>query len=181
LGLNKLYGSPLSFNQLRQLALKVGMDVPFFLYNKPCYVTGCGEIIKPIQLPKYHILICTPNFSINTKWAYAQYDKYLAKNFSFVKNLTDVNFRFKLLINRLIKCKLAGINALLVNSFESVIYNKHPELLKIKNLLLASGVYTVSLSGSGSAIMALIEKDMERNIKNCLQNINCRLIFTETI
>ncbi|MCX8015641.1 MAG: 4-(cytidine 5'-diphospho)-2-C-methyl-D-erythritol kinase [candidate division WOR-3 bacterium] len=181
LGLNTIYGNPLSFNELKQLALNIGMDVPFFLYRRAGYVTGCGEIIKPIQLPKFQVLVCIPRFSINTKWAYAEYDRYLSSNFPIGENLTNINFSFKLLLTRLKKVKSAGINAYIVNSFESVIYDKYPDLLRIRNLLLASGAYGVSLSGSGSALMALISKNIKNKIRNCLQNTNCQLIFTETI
>ena len=39
-------------DQLAQLALTLGADVPFFIRGKPAWVEGIGERITPIDLPQ---------------------------------------------------------------------------------------------------------------------------------
>ena len=48
---------------------------------------------------------------------------------------------------------------LLVNDFEKTVFDKHPELAKIKASLYESGAAYASMSGSGSALFALYRKD----------------------
>src|SRR6185503_17750163 len=48
LGLNELFGSPLSAGQLQELAARLGSDVPFFLQDQPALATGRGERIQPL-------------------------------------------------------------------------------------------------------------------------------------
>lgn len=49
IGLNKLYGSPLSLKKLTQLAKKIGMDTPFFLTPSLSLATHFGEKVTPIK------------------------------------------------------------------------------------------------------------------------------------
>ena len=62
----------LAADELAQVALSLGADVPFFLLGRPAWVEGIGQKIFPadIRLRGRH-----KNFSIIffTKWAFAQY------------------------------------------------------------------------------------------------------------
>lgn len=51
--LNHLWKLNLSLQQLLDLAVLLGSDVPFFIYNTPCWIEGIGEIITPIKLPDH--------------------------------------------------------------------------------------------------------------------------------
>jgi 4-diphosphocytidyl-2-C-methyl-D-erythritol kinase len=47
---------------------------------------------------------------------------------------------------------------LLVNDFETTVFAKHPRLGEIKRSLYAAGAVYAAMSGSGSALFALLEK-----------------------
>ena len=62
LGLNELFGSPLSHEKLSQLAAALGSDIPFFLQSKPALATGRGEQVEsldefPALAGKFFLLI----------------------------------------------------------------------------------------------------------------------------
>lgn len=152
LALNTLFGNPLTFNQLTTLAVQIGMDVAFFLYQSSCYATGRGEILKPIKTPKLYISLYLPDYSISTKWAYQ----------NIGTGLTDRDFSLKLLSQRLINNDLVGINELVVNTFEQTVFNKYPDLLRVKNLFIANRAYLASLSGTGSAVYGVFNKNTLR-------------------
>ena len=168
LGLNHIYGNILTLKQLHNLAVKIGMDVPFFLYGSACYATGRGELLKQISLPKLYIALYIPKYRVSTKWAYQIVDV----------GLTDTRFSLKILMKKLKHNDLADLNAFVYNAFEKIVFSKHPDLLKIKNLFLAHGAETASLSGSGSAVFAIFNKDVIRKISSKLGK---EVFITETL
>ena len=147
LALNKLYGSPLSFQVLKKLALQLGSDVPFFLYDKPAYVGGRGEKIKPLKLPlKEWFLVLNPGFPISTPWAYAKWDKANRAN-SLTKKRGDVkNYTFFLKKDHW------------ENDFEKVIFPAYPRLEEAKQVLMTLGASSAGLSGSGPSLYGIFEK-----------------------
>ena len=81
-GLNKLFKTNLSTQQLCKIATKVGADVPFLVVKKTALVGGLGDIVKPIK-PLYlkNILIVKPkSLNIETKQAFKQYDLIINRN-----------------------------------------------------------------------------------------------------
>jgi 4-diphosphocytidyl-2-C-methyl-D-erythritol kinase len=72
IGLDRLFNTRLSRDELRSLALELGMDCSFFLDPRPCLVTGRGERIKPLKVPSFDLVIYSPGFGVSTTWAYKQ-------------------------------------------------------------------------------------------------------------
>lgn len=79
--LQSINKKPVSSKQLLNIASRVGADVPFFLYNIPCYATGIGELLTPIALKfskKKHvspyIVLVSPLQSVSTKEAFENLD-----------------------------------------------------------------------------------------------------------
>ncbi len=75
-GLNLLYNLNLNKRELAKIGIKIGADVPFFLYGGTCRVSGKGERIKPIKIrvSKFFVLF-RPHKRIETKMMYELYDK----------------------------------------------------------------------------------------------------------
>lgn len=172
-GMNRLFNNPLTKKELFNLGLELGMDVPFFLTAKPCYATGRGEILTPIAIPKLYVCVYFPNYPIRTEWAYQQ----LAKTRSV---LTNTDLSLMILKKKLVNGDLVGLSHYLRNSFEEIVFAVHPDLAKIKKLFLSSGAYAASLTGSGSAIFALVEKKKIPQLKTALKRNKIRVIFTES-
>ncbi len=73
--LNKLYGNPLSLAQLKDIALKLGADVPFFLHGGTISVTGIGEIFEKLpNMPDCFIVIAKDAEKRSTKEMYRVID-----------------------------------------------------------------------------------------------------------
>ncbi len=150
----------LSFNDAIKIAESIGSDVPFFIYNVPCFVTGRGEIIKPIDkknlynLENIYGIINFNQKSVSTKKAYnelkkplqEEYVKIHGHNVSSGKAFFDKSFLEVGFDEFLQQCK---------NDFEFVILEKEPDLLKIKDLMLKTNPIKVLMTGSGSAIFSL--------------------------
>ncbi|HSH72170.1 MAG TPA: 4-(cytidine 5'-diphospho)-2-C-methyl-D-erythritol kinase [Methylophilaceae bacterium] len=66
IALNKLWDLNLSRQELMDLGLKLGADVPFFIFGKNAWVEGIGEKIQEIALPPAHYVILTPKIHVST-------------------------------------------------------------------------------------------------------------------
>ncbi len=74
LALNRLWGLDLSRKQLIQLGLKLGADVPFFVFGENAWVEGIGEELQPISLAPACYAVLTPPVHVATPKIFAQED-----------------------------------------------------------------------------------------------------------
>ena len=66
IGLNALWNLNLDKATLSTLGLKLGADVPFFIFGKNAFVEGIGEEIQEISLETKDFLVLFPNRGIAT-------------------------------------------------------------------------------------------------------------------
>lgn len=74
--LNLLYNLKFSKNKLAKIGVKIGADIPFFLYGGTCRVGGIGEKVTTtkVKVPNFFVLF-RPHKRIETKMMYELYDK----------------------------------------------------------------------------------------------------------
>jgi len=65
--LNKLWDLKLANSELRKIGVRLGADVPVFLYGRNAVGEGIGERLAPIDLPPAWYLVLTPQVSVSTK------------------------------------------------------------------------------------------------------------------
>lgn len=142
--LNDRYHLGLSEQQLLQYALQLGSDCPFFIVNKPCYATGRGEMMQPIDcnLSGYHLVLVNPGIHVNTRWAF----KNLYADAGSVKNSV---------LQEVAAQPITEWKNKLLNDFERPVFEHFPAIKAIKENLYALGAVYASMSGSGSVIFGL--------------------------
>jgi 4-diphosphocytidyl-2-C-methyl-D-erythritol kinase len=64
--LNRLWRTGLSREQLQQLALSLGADVPVFVFGKNAFAEGIGERLQALRLPPAWYLILVPELAVST-------------------------------------------------------------------------------------------------------------------
>lgn len=70
-GLNELMGKPLSEQQLIEIGMKIGSDVPFFFSSGTAYCTGRGEVLTPFELPTpLSGFVAKPTYGLGTPLVY---------------------------------------------------------------------------------------------------------------
>ncbi|MFH1642235.1 MAG: 4-(cytidine 5'-diphospho)-2-C-methyl-D-erythritol kinase [Nanoarchaeota archaeon] len=75
LGLNSLWQLDLDLQSMVNIASELGSDVPFFLYNSCCFVSGFGDVVEPITGYGSDIVLANPGYELSTASAYAKLDK----------------------------------------------------------------------------------------------------------
>ncbi|MDO4698536.1 MAG: 4-(cytidine 5'-diphospho)-2-C-methyl-D-erythritol kinase [Pasteurellaceae bacterium] len=64
--LNQLWNTGLSLEQLAELGLQLGADVPIFVQGFAAFAEGVGEKLTPCSPPEKWYLVLKPNVSIST-------------------------------------------------------------------------------------------------------------------
>lgn len=154
LGLNELFGKPLSVKVLNEIAVTLGSDVPFFLQPGPALGTGRGENIQSLDFfPAMRgaaILLIHPGFGISTPWAYQN----LAR---FPSALNGAPGRAQKLISLLQSTDLRVAAREFYNSLEAPALEKYPLLALFQDFLRDNGAAGTLMSGSGSTTFAVSE------------------------
>ena len=91
---NSVLDLGLSINQLALIGLKVGADVPFFIFGyESANVAGIGEIVEPFDEEPLHFEVFTPDIKISTPKVYTTYreDFYNPIDGFEVQKLKDMN------------------------------------------------------------------------------------------
>jgi 4-diphosphocytidyl-2-C-methyl-D-erythritol kinase len=152
LGLERLTGDRLDWDERVQLTAVLGSDVPFFLYGGRGLGIGRGEEVYPLSdLPPRRCLIVFPGFAVSTAEAYRMAGRGLGRR------LTKVGKGDKIPgFGAWSQIPLKGWGPA-ENDFERVVFAKWPELAGLKGQLIRAGAKVASLSGSGSALYALFD------------------------
>lgn len=66
LALNQLWSLHLNRQQLINLGLKLGADVPFFIFGQNAWVEGIGEQLQSVNLKNSYYLLLTPPVHVST-------------------------------------------------------------------------------------------------------------------
>ncbi|MDM8567194.1 4-(cytidine 5'-diphospho)-2-C-methyl-D-erythritol kinase [Candidatus Halobeggiatoa sp. HSG11] len=66
LALNKIWQLDLSLDVLAQLGLKLGADIPVFIYGRAAWAEGIGELLTPIELEEPWYLVVHPGCHVST-------------------------------------------------------------------------------------------------------------------
>ncbi len=135
---------------LAQMALQLGSDCPFFIYNTPIHATGRGEHLQPVELSLkgYNIQLICPKVHVSTAAAF--------------KMITPKPASFDL--TQLRTLPIAEWKNRISNEFEAPVFAQHPVLANIKQQLYDGGALYASMSGSGSAVYGIFEKGSRANV-----------------
>ena len=149
--LNKLNNLGLSTSTLSKLSKQLGSDCSFFIENKPCLVSGIGDLHTAIDLnlSGHHLVLVYPDIFISTPMAYA--------------NILPKPSEYSL--QSAIAMPINQWKNNIVNDFEEWALNKHPDLQEIKDLMYSSGALYASMSGSGSSMYAIFNQSPPQALK----------------
>ena len=160
-------GLHLSPKTLAKAALECGSDVPFMLHGGTMLGRGRGELLTRLApLRKGVFVIVKPPVDISTSWVY--------KNANF--QLTRRRYRFNLKAVNALLARFPDVTPSFRNVLEDVVCPSHPTVSEVLEELLASRPYLASMSGSGSAVFAIVEN--EARASQLAERFSVRGFFT---
>lgn len=163
-GLNELFELKLTREQLIDIGVRIGADVPFCIEGGTALCEGIGEKLSAISMgaPAPQLLIAKPDVSVSTAGIYGRLDA--------IGEYKHPD------IDGLLGCIEAGdwrgAGEKLGNVLELVTTSDVPEILEIKYIMLDAGAYGALMTGSGPTVFGLFED--ERTASKCLEKIKER-------
>lgn len=150
-GLNELWKLGLSKDELRELGLKLGADVPFCIEGGTALAEGIGEkltYIKGIN-KDVNILVCKPDIFVSTKEVYQSLD---------IKNI-EKRPDNKLLIEKLKNDDIVSVSNNMVNVLEEVTSKKYSDIKVIEDIIAKNGAMGTMMSGSGPTVFGFFDNE----------------------
>lgn len=144
-GLNSMFGLKLSISDLQEYASMLGSDCSFFIENIPALASGKGENLTPAPdyLENFKIMLFFPGFPVSTKEAY-----------SGIRPFSD-----RISLSQVLDSGVSNWKYGLCNDFEETVFEKYPLLKDLKESLYEKGAVYASMSGSGSAVYGVFDKE----------------------
>ena len=148
---NQLWQCGLSIEQLAKLGVKLGADVPIFIYGRNAWAEGIGEQLTFIDLEQKKYIVLKPDCFISTQLLFSQ--KTLTRNTKTstfcAYQLTPFNFG---------------------NNFEPLARSLYPEVNEAMQYLNQFGI--AKLTGTGACVFTEVTSDM--NIDEILAHSPCK-------
>lgn len=145
--LNRHYGEPLSLPALAELGGSVGSDVPFCTVMGTAMVEGRGERLRPLpKIPDCVFVVCKPDFSVSTPELYRAID-----SVAIPRHPDNAAMERALLSG-----DLKAVADQVYNVFDPVVTKDHLELNYIKSICNSYGSLGQQMTGSGSAVFAIL-------------------------
>ncbi|MDR0250256.1 MAG: 4-(cytidine 5'-diphospho)-2-C-methyl-D-erythritol kinase [Burkholderiales bacterium] len=135
LALNRLWETRLPQRELSALALRLGADVPFFVGGTAAFVSGIGEILRPVSLPPMWIALAMPPVAVSTKEVFSV--SHLTRNTASetITAFTKDHGR---------------------NNLEPVVAERYPEVA-VALAVLRQVTPTARISGSGASVFGIFD------------------------
>ena len=149
-GLNAMWELNLTDEEMCGLGMQIGADIPFCIMGGTYLAEGMGEKLTKLNDFEWdNILIIKPEFSMSTAFVYSSLSPDCYNSYSENEILEHIS-----------SCNHEQTALSVSNTLEKVVEKYHPEINRIKELMLKSGAISSVMTGSGSAIFAFF-KDRE--------------------
>ena len=149
MALNHLWQGGLSRQELMDLGLQLGADVPFFLFGRNAFAEGIGESLQKLDTPGLWFVIIQPGVTIPTEIIFSSSE--LTRSTKPVK-MTDFSIGTKKLFGK--------------NDLEAVAVSKFPEVAEAIKWLGNYG--EARMTGSGACVFCAFteEHDADKVLKS---------------
>jgi 4-diphosphocytidyl-2-C-methyl-D-erythritol kinase len=145
LGLNRLWSLRWPIARLAEVAVTLGMDVPFFLRGGAALATGRGEKLEAMRSTALALVLVNPRYASSTSEAYGRLTPAM---------YTD-GARARAMATALESKRVERVAGTLYNALEAAVLPAQPEIGRMKAALLAAGALGAVMSGSGPTVFGI--------------------------
>ena len=147
-GMNELFELGLTMEQMQQVGVKIGADVPYCLMGGTALSEGIGEILTKLpDVPDAYLVIAKPDINVSTKFVYENLHANELQYHPDIDGMTDA----------IRDGDLKGITDRMGNVLETVTVKEYPIIEQMKEFLKKQGAMNALMSGSGPTVFGIFE------------------------
>lgn len=149
-GMNQLYDLGMTAEQMQEIALRVGADVPYCLTGGTALAEGIGEKLTALPpAPACKLLVVKPDISVSTPHIY--------------NSLDALSIQWHPDIDGLIRCityqDAAAMAERIGNVLETVTEQEYPIIRELKEEMTELGAAGALMSGSGPTVFGIFQTE----------------------
>lgn len=145
-GINELFQLGCTEDELKEIGVKIGADVPYCVMGGTALAEGIGEKLTALEkAPQCVLLVAKPEINVSTKYVYENLDALDSYEHPDIDGM----------VRAISEGDLNGIVSRLGNVLEAVTIPAHPVINDIKSVMLESGAMGSMMSGSGPTVFGI--------------------------
>lgn len=149
-GMRQLYGLDATVEELQELGVRLGADIPYCIVGGTCLSEGIGEVLtKMAPLPECYVLVAKPSVGVSTKWVY---ENLHADRLEVHPDITGMKSAIE-------AQNLDRLVLLMDNVLEPVTVRKYPVICEIEKMMESHGALRAMMSGSGPTVFGLYDDE----------------------
>ena len=171
--LNRIWELNMSVQEMIELGMQVGTDVPYSIVGGTAFVSGRGEIVTPINpMPSCWVVLAKPRISVSTKTVFRALE---------VERL-DYIPKSRIVADAIEIGDYKGMVDNLSNALEAVTFERHPTLRQLSERMERYGMDGVTMSGSGPTIIGFSQNySRAKRVYNSLRGFCEEVYITRTL
>ena len=143
-GMNELFGLSMSLQEMKDLGVGIGADVP--IQGGTALSEGIGEILTALPSPPAaYLLIAKPDIGVSTKFVYENLHA------DRLQSHPDIDG----MVQALERGSLEGIVSRMENVLETVTVREYPVIQTLKDIMRREGALNALMSGSGPTVFGV--------------------------
>lgn len=151
-GVNVLFGMGYSAEELKEIGVTLGADIPYCIQGGTMLSEGIGEILTPLsEPPACHLVIAKPDIDVSTAFVYGHLQ---ADKLTFHPDIDGM-------AAALAAGELRGITDRMGNVLETVTVKEYPVIDKLKRMMCELGAENALMSGSGPTVFGIYREKEE--------------------
>ncbi len=145
-GMNELFGLSMSLQEMKDLGVGIGADVPYCIQGGTALSEGIGEILTALHSPPAaYLLIAKPDIGVSTKFVYENLHA------DRLQSHPDIDG----MVQALERGSLEGIVSRMENVLETVTVREYPVIQTLKDIMRREGALNALMSGSGPTVFGV--------------------------
>ncbi len=155
LGLNELFEFGKTKEELMELGVKIGADIPYCIMGGTALSEGIGEILTPLSSPPNpYVLVAKPDLFVSTKFVY---ENLRANELPYHPDVDGM-------IEAIEHLDLDHMCNCMENVLETVTITHYPIIEVIKDKMKELGATTALMSGSGPTVFGIYKDEISCNV-----------------
>jgi len=148
-GMNELYQLGCTQQELMEIGVTIGADVPYCVMGGTALAEGIGEKLTALApAPDCYLLVAKPDINVSTKYVYEHLDA------EGVKHHPDIDG----MVAAIEAGSLHGVLERMENVLETVTIPAHPIIEQIKHRMEELGALNSLMSGSGPTVFGVFDE-----------------------